>query len=123
MPLADKTWSTNSPSELDGTEDDPICICGFSVKFPQDATSAEGFWNMMVEKRCAMTTFPPNRINLKGFHRKDNRGNTVSFIDSHTFRRDSGTFADSHQIPIKGGHFIKDDLSVSFRSTGSGEVS
>lgn len=65
-------------AELDGDELDPIVICGFSIKFPQDATSPDGLWKMMMEKRCAMTEFPPDRLNLDGFYQKSNRLNTVS---------------------------------------------
>lgn len=66
-----------SDAELDGDEFDPIVICGFSLKFPQEATSAEAFWKMMVEKRCAMTEFPPNRLNANGFHQGRKRLQTV----------------------------------------------
>jgi len=75
---ADGGSSKDLHSELDGTEADPIVVCGFSFKFPQDATSAEGLWQMMMEKRCAMTTFPSDRINLDGFHRENGRFSTVS---------------------------------------------
>ncbi|KAI1411801.1 putative polyketide synthase [Hypoxylon sp. FL1857] len=77
--------------ELDGDETDPVAICGFSIKFPQDATSPEAFWKMLIEKRCAMTKFPLNRLNAKGFNHKENRLNTFQ---------------------LQGGHFIEDDLSV-----------
>ncbi|KAK4107386.1 putative polyketide synthase [Canariomyces notabilis] len=71
--------------------EDPIAICGFSIKFPQDATSPDAFWKMLIEKRCAMTPFPADRMNLDGFYQTRNRVNTV---------------------PLKGGHFVKDDLAV-----------
>lgn len=74
--------ASNIPDpELDGYDEaDPIAICGFSIKFPQDATSPEAFWKMMVEKRCAMTDFPANRINTEGFYQKQGKSrlNTVS---------------------------------------------
>ncbi|OTA67063.1 putative polyketide synthase [Hypoxylon sp. EC38] len=77
--------------ELDGDDTDPIAICGFSIKFPQDATSPEAFWKMLIGKRCAMTEFPLNRLNTRGFNHKENRSNTFQ---------------------LRGGHFIEDDLSV-----------
>ncbi|KAI0383929.1 putative polyketide synthase [Hypomontagnella monticulosa] len=76
---------------LDGNELDPIVICGFALKFPQDATCPENLWKMLVEKRCAMTDVPPNRFNIDGFHDTKNRLNTV---------------------PARGGHFIEEDLSA-----------
>ncbi len=62
---------------LDGNEADPIVICGFSIKFPQEATSPEGLWKMMMERRCAMTDFPAERVNLDGFYQKDKKLNNV----------------------------------------------
>jgi hypothetical protein len=64
--------------EVDGTIDNDIAICGFSLKFPQDATSAESFWRMMMDRHCASTDFPPDRINANGFYRSENTSNTVS---------------------------------------------
>ncbi|KAI1371682.1 putative polyketide synthase [Hypoxylon crocopeplum] len=77
--------------ELDGFDIEPIAICGFSIKFPQDATSPEGLWKMITEKRCAMTDFPANRLNRDGFYAEKNKSNT---------------------LPLKGGHFIEEDPSV-----------
>ena len=74
--LASSVSGSGDP-EFDGDELDPIAICGFSIKFPQDATSPDAFWKMLVEKRCAMTHFPADRMNLDGFHQKRNRMNTV----------------------------------------------
>jgi hypothetical protein len=64
--------------ELDGHDDDPIAICGFSLKFPDDATSPDGFWEMLLEKRCASREFPSNRMNADGFYQPTPRLNTVS---------------------------------------------
>jgi hypothetical protein len=64
--------------ELDGDDSDPIAICGFSIKFPQDATSPENFWKMMIDRRCAMTEFPEDRINPKGFYQKKAKVHTAS---------------------------------------------
>lgn len=67
-------------SELDGNDLEPIAICGFSIKFPQEATSPDAFWEIMCEKRCAMTEFPESRMNKNGFYRKQNTRNTVSSL-------------------------------------------
>ncbi|TRX95760.1 hypothetical protein FHL15_003314 [Xylaria flabelliformis] len=79
------------PPELDGNDADSIAICGFSIKFPDDATTAEGLWKIMVERRCTTKQFPPSRINSQGFFHKNNLPNA---------------------IPIRGGHFIQEDLSL-----------
>ncbi len=58
---------------------EPIAIVGFSLKFPQEATSQEAFWSMLLEKRCAMTEWPSERLNFEAFHHPDkNRNDTVS---------------------------------------------
>jgi hypothetical protein len=67
--------------ELDGNDLEPIAICGFSIKFPQEATSPDAFWKMICEGRCAMTEFPQSRMNKNGFYRKENKRNTVSYLN------------------------------------------
>ena len=67
----------NRDPELDGNDLEPIAICGFSIKFPQEATSPEAFWKLICEKRCAMTDFPESRLNKDGFYRETKRRNTV----------------------------------------------
>jgi acyl transferase domain-containing protein len=65
-------------SELDGFDSDPVVVCGFSVKFPGDADTADGLWKMIMERRCASTEFPADRTNPLGFYREKKRQNTVS---------------------------------------------
>lgn len=48
-----------------------IAVIGFSFKYPQDADSPASFWSMLEEKRCAMTEWPKDRINLDAFHHRD----------------------------------------------------
>ena len=59
----------------------PIAIVGFSLKFPQEATSPEAFWEMLVERRCSMTEWPKERLNLDAFYHPDrDRPDTVKSI-------------------------------------------
>ncbi|KAL6717587.1 hypothetical protein ACLMJK_005502 [Lecanora helva] len=71
---------------------EPIAVVGLALKFPQDATSLEGFWDMLVEQRCAMTDFPSSRLNVDAFY--------------HPNISQRGT------LPLRGGHFIKEDLGA-----------
>lgn len=71
---------TGHDPELDGNDLEPIAICGFSIKFPQEATSPDAFWKIMCEGRCVMTEFPESRMNKNGFYSRENRRNTVSQI-------------------------------------------
>jgi hypothetical protein len=50
---------------------DPIAVIGFALKFPQDATSVDSFWRMLVEGRSARTEIPENRYNPNGFYHPD----------------------------------------------------
>jgi hypothetical protein len=48
--------------------DDPIAIIGFSLRFPQDADSAEAFWEMLYNGQCAMTEVPADRFTIDSFY-------------------------------------------------------
>ncbi|PYI32692.1 putative polyketide synthase [Aspergillus indologenus CBS 114.80] len=69
----------------------PLAIVGLSFKLPQDAVTPESFWQMLVERRCATTEFPPDRLNIDTHHRAD------------TDRLDT--------LSMRGAHFLAEDLS------------
>ncbi|KAL9076207.1 MAG: hypothetical protein Q9157_003764 [Trypethelium eluteriae] len=50
---------------------EPIAVIGFSFKFPQEATTPEGFWNLLENAKCASTEFPPTRINGNAYYHPD----------------------------------------------------
>ena len=88
-----------------------LAIIGLSLKFPQDATSPESFWKMLMEGRCAMGEVPEDRWNLASFYHPDpERRDTV--------RRQSLKIPFwlllliTEQIPLRGGHFIKEDIAA-----------
>lgn len=57
---------------------EPIAVVGLSLRFPENATSADGFWNLMMQKRCVSQSFPEDRINAQGIYHPDpNRHDTV----------------------------------------------
>lgn len=64
------------PDENTGYADDdrlePIAIIGYAFQFPGDATDSEGFWKMMMEKRCASSE-APDRISASGWCHPDRR--------------------------------------------------
>lgn len=64
---------------------EPVAIVGFSLKFPQDATSADGFWKIMMEGRCTATEFPSERLSVTAMHHPDpKRRDTVSTSHVHS---------------------------------------
>lgn len=68
---------------------EPIAIIGFSLRFPQDAISAEAFWEMLVEKRNAMTDWPEERLNLEAFYHPD--GTRKENVPFHSLMTDSSS--------------------------------
>ncbi|KAI9714017.1 MAG: polyketide synthase [Bogoriella megaspora] len=84
----------SSPSSFDDDfqhdSDEAIAIIGYALKFPQDATSPEGFWQMLSEGRSAMTDWPKDRLNTDGFY--------------HPRKRDA--------MSARGAHFMDEDLSA-----------
>lgn len=74
--LMEDVNSRNSPAD--------IAVIGFSLKYPQTADSPDGFWSMLQEKKCAMTKWPKDRINLEAFYHRDEEGSqNVSLNSTH----------------------------------------
>ncbi|KAJ5644416.1 hypothetical protein N7507_010427 [Penicillium longicatenatum] len=71
---------------------EPIAVVGYCFRFPGDAVDDEGFWRLMMEKRCAMTQSSADRWNVAGWYHPDKR------------RRG--------QFTPRGGHFLKEDVSL-----------
>ena len=87
------TESSSGDEDFDKANVEAVAIIGFSLKFPQDATSPDLFWKMMMEKRCAMTEFPANRLNIDSFYHPDNnKRNTIPLRGEHFVREDLGFF-------------------------------
>ncbi|KAL8721436.1 MAG: hypothetical protein Q9225_001881 [Loekoesia sp. 1 TL-2023] len=71
---------------------EPVAVIGFSARFPQDASSPEAFWQMLMEGRSAMTEVPRDRFNIDSYYnRNSNRLDTLN---------------------VKGGHFLQGDLAA-----------
>lgn len=60
----------DSTSELDKYSGSlvSIAIVGLSIRFPDEATSLDSFWDMLIHARCASREFPPDRMNIDAFH-------------------------------------------------------
>ncbi|PYH68553.1 type I polyketide synthase [Aspergillus vadensis CBS 113365] len=70
----------------------PLAVVGMSLKFPENATSPEAFWEMLVEGRCVSTEFPSTRMNIDAHH------------DAERSRL--------HSVTCRGAHFMKEDLGL-----------
>ena len=58
----------NTLTCLESDKMEPIAIIGLSLRFPQEATTPQTFWKMLMEKRSAMTDVPSERFNVSGFY-------------------------------------------------------
>ncbi|KAI1140606.1 hypothetical protein F5Y05DRAFT_410453 [Hypoxylon sp. FL0543] len=71
---------------------EPIAVVGFSMRFPEEATSSEGFWKMLLEGRSVMKEVPLDRFNINGFYHPN-----ASHPDT---------------VNCRGGHFLKGDIAA-----------
>ncbi|PWY75103.1 polyketide synthase [Aspergillus heteromorphus CBS 117.55] len=70
----------------------PLAVIGLSLKFPEDATSPEAFWDMLMQGRCASREFPPDRMNIDAYCHDDRER--------------------LHAVSCRGGHFMAEDLGL-----------
>ncbi|KAM0165973.1 hypothetical protein ACHAQE_002074 [Botrytis cinerea] len=89
---ARNTSNHSPPFHFEDTKTEPIAVIGFSFKFPEQATSPQGFWEMLVEKRNVMTELPKDRGNIDAFHRLDSRKDAVNFRGGHFVTAPLGCF-------------------------------
>ncbi|EHA24700.1 hypothetical protein ASPNIDRAFT_210217 [Aspergillus niger ATCC 1015] len=101
--LVTRGGALQSSQNLEGT--DPVAVVGFSLRFPQDATSPQSFWKILQEGRSVTTEVPSDRFNINGFYHPDaSRTDTVN---------------------ARGGHFLKENVAAfdaPFFSMSPGEV-
>jgi len=87
--------SSNGTVFIDGYggQADAIAIIGMATKLPQDAASAEAFWQMLLEGRSAMTEVPEDRFNIDAFYHPDgDRLNTLNTRSAHFMKTDLAAF-------------------------------
>jgi len=80
------------PKDHDAEEDklEPIAVIGLALRFPQDATSPQAFWDMLLEGRSAMTEVPKDRWNIDAFyHPNPDRHDSVSLAQAILSPRDT----------------------------------
>ncbi|KAJ5605987.1 hypothetical protein N7510_008768 [Penicillium lagena] len=68
---------------------EPIAIVGLATRFPQDATTTENLWELLLQARTSWTPIPRERFNADAFYHPD---------PEH-----GGTFH------VQGGHFLAED--------------
>lgn len=53
------------------TSNQPVAVIGMGLRFPQDATSPDKFWQMLMDGRSARTEVPKERYNVESHYRSD----------------------------------------------------
>lgn len=56
---------------FEGERAGDIAIIGLSFKFPQEATSQQAFWQMLLEGRSARSRVPQDRFNIDAHYHPD----------------------------------------------------
>ncbi|KAH8879971.1 reducing type I polyketide synthase [Thozetella sp. PMI_491] len=76
---------------MDGDATKAIAVVGISFGFPAGATTSDTFWKLMMEKKNVSRDFPKERLAIDQIYHPDptRRG----------------------QIPVRGGHFLTEDIS------------
>ena len=91
-----------------GRSEEPIAIIGMACRYPGDASSPSGFWDMIQNARTAHSPIPAERFNVDAWYHPDpDRRGAVS---DRVFRRPK-RLANSVQIGVKSGFFIDEDVS------------
>ena len=63
---------TISPEAVMGTPDVmPIAIVGMACRFPGNATTPKGLWELCCDGRSAWSEIPKDRMNVEGFWHPD----------------------------------------------------
>jgi acyl transferase domain-containing protein len=62
-----------SISRMEEAVQEPLALIGFSLRYPQDADTPEGFWKVLEERRNVMTEWPADRIRLEAFYPKNGK--------------------------------------------------
>ncbi|KAF2792074.1 hypothetical protein K505DRAFT_376303 [Melanomma pulvis-pyrius CBS 109.77] len=70
-------------SEEQSNSGTPIAVVGFAVKFPQEASSADGFWDLLARGASARSKVPANRYNAEGFYSASAKTGTSSTKYGH----------------------------------------
>ncbi|OTA96302.1 hypothetical protein M434DRAFT_375109 [Hypoxylon sp. CO27-5] len=79
--------------EAHGDRLEPIAVIGFSMRFPEEATSPDGLWDILYNGRNVMTKVPRDRFNINGFYHPDpSRPDTINARGGHFLKEDIATF-------------------------------
>ncbi|KAL4931816.1 type I polyketide synthase [Aspergillus undulatus] len=71
----------------------PLAVVGLALRYPGDAVSPESFWQMLMERRCASSRYPADRLNIDAHYNPTGNRQDTLFIDGgHFLTGDMGAF-------------------------------
>jgi hypothetical protein len=69
----DMATASSHASTIESSSPEPLAIVGMAFQFPAGAVTEDSFWSMLVEKHCASSEFPADRMNIDAFHSTDRK--------------------------------------------------
>lgn len=70
-PQSERICDANSVDPARVMSEDDVAVIGIAIKFPEDATSTESFWSMLMHRRSALSDVPKDRYNVDAFWSPD----------------------------------------------------
>ncbi|KAL4953777.1 hypothetical protein BDW69DRAFT_184162 [Aspergillus filifer] len=71
----------------------PLAVIGLALRYPGDAVSPDKFWQMLMERQCASSRYPADRLNIDAhYNPTGNRQDTLSVDGGHFLTGDMGAF-------------------------------
>ena len=74
-----------TPQSPGDSEIKAVAVVGMSLGFPQDVTSSDAFWKILMEQRNTATSFPPSRLNINAMYHPDSGRRGQVCITSRNF--------------------------------------
>ncbi|KAI4168739.1 MAG: hypothetical protein LQ343_006175 [Gyalolechia ehrenbergii] len=69
--LSERCYLANVDGLRPSGNDDAVAVIGIAIKFPGDASSTEAFWEMLMNRRSALSDVPKDRFNVDAFWSPD----------------------------------------------------
>lgn len=90
-----------------------VAIVGMSFRFPGDANTTDGFWDILSNARSTRTKIPTARFDPDGFyHPNADRPGAVSLYNPHSEETCRSTQLTPEQVTTKEGCFLKEDVGL-----------
>jgi acyl transferase domain-containing protein len=90
---------------------EPVAVVGFGLRFPQDAMTPDTFWDFLMNRKCAASQWPKDRVNIDAF-RNSARKEPSSVCMTYMIMLLNDVVDVYCQIAADEAHFLRDDPSL-----------